>query len=79
MGLQEKERIRMVADLRLLFPELLLVLGAIEGLPPPQELSARIRTVRAQLESLMERARAMEEATDCMPAAVKGRQNERGL
>lgn len=78
MGLQEKERIRLVADLRLLFPELLLVLGLIEGLHPPPELSARIGAVRSQIEALVERARALEEATDCMPAAAKGRQNKRG-
>ena len=78
MGLQEKERIRLVADLRLLFPELLLVLGSIEGLHPPPELSARVGAVRAQLVALVERARAVDEAADCMPAAAKGRRNEQG-
>jgi hypothetical protein len=70
--------IRLVADLRALLPELLLVLGSVDPLHPPPEVSARIRSVRSQLEALAERARAMEEATDCMPAAVKGRRNERG-
>lgn len=78
MSLQEKERIRLVADLRALLPELLLILGSIDALHPPPEVSSRIRTVRSQLEGLAERARAIEEAADCMPAAAKGRRNERG-
>lgn len=77
MGLQGKEIIRLVADLRALLPELLLVLGSVEQLRPPPDLSSRVRSARFQLEALVERARVIEEATDCMPAADKGRQ-ERG-
>jgi hypothetical protein len=74
MNLQEKERIRLVADLRALLPELLLVLGSIDRLQPPPDVSSRVRSARSQLEALVERARGIEESTDCMPAAAKGRQ-----
>lgn len=74
MGLQGKEGIRLVADLQALLPELLLVLGSVEQLHPPPELSSRVRSARSQLEVLVERARMIEEAADCMPAADKGRQ-----
>ena len=67
-----------MADLRTLLPEVLSVLGSVEQLHPPPDVSSRIRSVRSRLEALVARARAMEEATDCMPAAAKGRQNERG-
>jgi len=76
MNLQGKEMIRLVADLRALFPELLLALGMIDALDPPPEVSARIHSARCRLEALVERARAVEEAADCMPAAAKGRRNE---
>ncbi len=66
-----------MADLRAFLPELLLVLGSIDPLHPPPELSSRVRSARSHLEALAERARAIEEATDCMPAAEKGRR-ERG-
>jgi hypothetical protein len=74
MNRQEKERIRLVADLGALLPELLLVLGSIDQLHPPPDVSSRIRFARSQLEALVERARAIEESADCMPAAAKGRQ-----
>lgn len=73
MAVKDKEMIGLVADLRALLPELLLLLGALDPLHPPPELSSRIRSARSQLETLVARARAMEEERDCMPAAVKGR------
>jgi hypothetical protein len=53
---------------------LLLLLGSIDQLHPPLGVSSRIRSLRSQLEALVDRARAIEEAADCMPAADKGRQ-----
>jgi hypothetical protein len=66
--------IRLVTELRELFPDLLLTLGAVERLSPPPDLLARISTLRTRLEGVAEEARRLEEATDCMPAAEKGRQ-----
>ena len=74
MNRQGKERIRLVADLRDLLPELLSVLGTIDLLHPPPDVSSRIRSARSQLEALVERARTIEEEIDCMPAADKGRE-----
>lgn len=71
---QEKRMIRLVTELRELLPDLLLTLGAVERLNPPPALSARIATLRTRLEGVAEEARRLEEATDCMPAAERGRQ-----
>jgi len=70
---REKERIRLVAQLRELLPDLLLTLGAVERLNPPPDLSTRIAALRTRLEGVAEEARRLEEATDCMPAAEQGR------
>jgi hypothetical protein len=66
--------IRLVTELRELLPDLLLTFGAIERLSPPPDLSARIAALRTRLEGVAEEARRLEEATDCMPAAERGRQ-----
>ncbi len=66
--------IRLIAEVRELLPDLLLTFGAVERLNPPPDLLARIAALRTQLESVAEEARHLEEATDCMPAAERGRQ-----
>lgn len=71
---QGKRMIRLIAELRELLPELLLMLGAVERLDPPPDLSARIALLRGRLEAVAAQARHLEEATDCMPAAERGRQ-----
>lgn len=50
--------IHLIAELRELLPDLL----------------ARIRALRTSFEAVAEEARRLEEATDCMPAAERGRQ-----
>lgn len=79
MGIQQgkgqgKERIRLVTELRELLPDLLSMFGAVERLDPPPELLARIAALRTKLEGVAEGARRLEEETDCMPAAERGRQ-----
>lgn len=71
---REKGMIRLVTELRELLPDLLLTFGAVERLHPPPDLLARIAALRAKLEVVSEEARRLEEATDCMPAAERGRQ-----
>ncbi|TAK05960.1 MAG: hypothetical protein EPO39_10080 [Candidatus Manganitrophaceae bacterium] len=71
---QGKEMIRLVAEVRELLPDLLLTLGAVERLNPPPDLLARIEALRTRLKRVAEEARRLEEASDCMPAAEKGRQ-----
>lgn len=66
--------IRLVAEFRELLPDLLLTFGAIERIPPPPDLLARIAALRIRLEGVAEEARRLEEAADCMPAAERGRQ-----
>lgn len=66
--------IRLVTELRELLPDLLSTLGAVERLNPPPDLLARIAALRNKLEGVAEEARRLEEATDCMPAAQRGRQ-----
>lgn len=65
--------IRLMTDLRELLPDLLLTFGAVERLNPPPDLLARITALRTKLEIVAEEARRLEEATDCMPAAERGR------
>lgn len=63
-----------MTEMRELLPEILSTFGAVERLNPSSDLLARIALLRGKLEGIAERARQLEEATDCMPAAQKGRQ-----
>lgn len=65
--------LRLIAEIRDLLPDLLLTFGAVERLNPPPDLRARIEALREKFEAIAETARRLEEATDCMPAADKGR------
>ena len=71
---QTKRMIRLITEVRELLPDLLLTFGAVERINPPADLLARIEGIRAKLEAIAEEARHLEEATDCMPAAERGRQ-----
>ncbi len=71
---RQKGMIRLVTELRELLPDLLLTFGAVERLNPPPDLLARIASLRTRLEVVSEEARRLEEASDCMPAAERGRQ-----
>lgn len=68
-----KEIIRLLDEARELFPDLLLALGSIDQLDPPPAIRNRITLLRPRLERLIEETRALEEASDCMPAADLGR------
>ena len=67
-AVKSKEMLRLLWEVEDVLPEVLQVTAVLETAHPD-----RIQALRRRLETLLARAAALREATDCLPAADAGR------
>lgn len=67
-AVKSKEMLKLLWEVEDVLPEVLQVTAVLETANPDQ-----IRALRRRLETLLARATALREATDCLPAADAGR------
>ena len=67
-AVKSKEMPRLLWEVEDVLPEVLQVTAVLEAANPDQ-----IRALRRRLDTLLARATALREATDCLPAADAGR------
>lgn len=79
-AVKSKEMLRLLWEVEDVLPEVLQVTAGLEADTPGRpdrpdrpDQSVQIRALRRRLETLLARARALREATDCLPAADAGR------
>ena len=67
-AVKSKEALKLLWEVEDVLPEVLQVTAVLETANPDQ-----IRALRRRLDTLLARATALREATDCLPAADAGR------
>ena len=67
-AVKSKEALKLLWEVEDVLPEVLQVTAVLETANPDQ-----IRALRSRLDTLLARATALREATDCLPAADAGR------